>query len=190
MVDRLEDFIAGFAAAVELRARAGEHGAFIESVCLGATVIDGALRIGLILKHQLMTGTSEILPGFVYQAEEDKPVSERAVYRRAREQDVIDEPLFEKLELLYQQRNRVVHRYIISELTTQDVLNIALGYEDAIGHVSGAVGELENEQIRERVGMTRSDNLTFELKDFFELSKDKHGGKMLARMLRGKPDVQ
>ena len=91
MAGRLEDFIAGFAAAVELRTRAGELGAFIESVCLGATVIDGALRIGLILKHQRITGTSEILPELLYQAEDDKPVSERVVYRRAREQEVIDE---------------------------------------------------------------------------------------------------
>ena len=190
MVGRLEDFIAGFTAAVELRARAGKLGAFIESVCLGATVIDGALRIGLILKRQTVAGTSEIVPELLYQADDDKPVSERAVYRLARERDVIDQALFEKLELLYQQRNRVVHRYIISELTTQDVLNIALDYEDAMGDVSAAVGELENEQLREGVGMTRSEDLTFELKDLFELSKDKHGGVQLASRLRGKPDAQ
>lgn len=190
MVDRLQDFIAGLTAAVELHARAAELGAFIESVCLGATVIDGALRIGIILKRQLVTGTSEILPELLYQAEDDKPVSERAVYQRARELDVIGDALFQKLELLYQQRNRVVHRYIISELTTQDILNIALDYQDAIGYVSGAVAKLENEQIRKRVGMTRSEDLPFELREFFELSKHKHGGEQLASRLRGKPDAQ
>ena len=190
MASRLDDFISGFIAAVELRDRAGELGAFIETICLSATVIDAALRIGLILKHQHRTETSEIPPELLHQTENDTPVLERAIYRNAREQVVIDRALFERLELLYQQRNRVVHRYIISELTTQDVLNIALDYEQALGQVSEAIHRLEHEQIRKGVGMTHLEDGSFEMKDFLELSKHKHGGESLARLLRAKAVAQ
>ena len=190
MASRLDDFISGFIAAVELRNRAGELGAFIEAICLSATVIDAALRIGLILKHQLRTESSEIPSELLHQAENDKPVSERHIYRKASEQAVIDRALFERLELLYQQRNRVVHRYITSELTTQDVLRIALDYEHTIGKVSEAVDELEREQIRKGVGMTHLENESFEMKYFLELSKRKHGGESLTKILRAKAVMQ
>lgn len=186
MADRLRDFIAGFTAAVELHNRAGRLGAFIESVCLAATIVDGALRIGLILRHQLNTNTAEVLDELLFQGTEDKAVLERVVYKRALEQKVIDAQLFEKLESLYQQRNRVVHRYIISELTTEDVLNIGIAYEKVIQDVSAAVGILEQEQIKMGVGMTRSEKVEFGLGEFLDLSSGKHGNANLTSGLRKK----
>ena len=55
----------------------------MESVVLSAAVIDGTLRMGLILKHQLETNTNDLLEEFLYQEEEEKGISEREIYRRA-----------------------------------------------------------------------------------------------------------
>jgi hypothetical protein len=54
--EKFENFMRGFSAAAELDARAARLGCFVECVCLTASVIDGLLRMGLILKHQLDTG--------------------------------------------------------------------------------------------------------------------------------------
>ncbi len=186
MGDRLREFIGGFTAAIELHNRAGRLGAFVESVCLAATVIDAALRIGLILKHQLNTQSPELLDELLFQGKGDKAILERGIYRRALDQGVIDQPLFEKLESLYEQRNRVVHRYIISELTTQGVLDIALAFDKAIHEVSAAIGVLEHEQVQKGIGMTRSEAVQFELKEFFDLASGKHGDAGLTTKLRAK----
>jgi hypothetical protein len=46
---RIGQFMDGFVGAAELLQRAGQNGSFIEYICLAASVIDGSLRIGLIL---------------------------------------------------------------------------------------------------------------------------------------------
>jgi len=80
----------GLAATAELHARANQLGCFVESVCLCASLIDGALRMGLILKHQLDTRSNALLPELLYQGEADSPISEREVYRRALKNNVVD----------------------------------------------------------------------------------------------------
>ncbi len=66
--------------------------------------------MGLILQHQLNTRSSELLEELLLQTEVDPIVSEREIYRRAAQEDVIDSSLSRKLEELYSKRNRVVHR--------------------------------------------------------------------------------
>lgn len=58
--EHFENFLSGFAAARELHARAGTAGAFIECVCLGTSLVDALLRVGLALKHQLEQNTRDI----------------------------------------------------------------------------------------------------------------------------------
>src|SRR6266568_4499785 len=122
---RFEEFIAGFTAAQELHGRAGKDGSFIECVCLGASLIDAMLRIGIILQHQLNNRTREIPIDLIFQGEKDRAISEREIYRRALAISVIDNDTFTRLQSLYDERNRVVHRYIISRITTSDVLDTA-----------------------------------------------------------------
>lgn len=57
--DRLAHFMNGFAAAAQLGRRAAVSGFVIEFVILAASIIDGALRIGLALQHQIDTESSE-----------------------------------------------------------------------------------------------------------------------------------
>ncbi len=182
--DNLHRFMQGMAAAAELHARAGRQGCFVESVCLCATVIDAALRMGIILKHQLITRSPDLLPELLYQGKTDNPVSEREIYRRALKNDVINQGIYDELNDLYDARNRVVHRYIISEITTKEVLDIAIRYDNIKDRVSEAVGILEGEQLREKVGMTVRGDTGFELQELLSFSEKKHGDDDLSEKLR------
>ncbi|HEX7025715.1 MAG TPA: hypothetical protein VF268_00595 [Gammaproteobacteria bacterium] len=184
MADKLKDFIGGFTAAIELYNRAGKIGAFIESVCLAASIIEASLRMGLVLKHQINMQSSDILDELLFQGEEDKVTVERKIYDRALHEGVINQKLFSTLEELYKDRNRVVHRYIISELTTEEVLSIAIKYDKAIQDVSSAVEVLENEQIQRGIGITRSDIVEFDMKEYFDLASNKHGKRGFVNKLR------
>lgn len=181
------EFLAGFTAARELHARAGDHGSFVESVCLGASLVDALLRVGLVLQHQLDNRTRDIPLDLVFQGPADKPISEREIYERARTRHVIDEALYDEVQRLYDDRNRVIHRYVISRITTSDVLDIAIRYERMIQSVSAQVHWLENRQIEEQVGITVS-GPPFEGEDakrwFEELADQKHTAA-LGKLIRG-----
>lgn len=180
---KLRIFMEGFAAAVELEARAQRQGFFIECVCLSSSILDGLLRMGLILKHQLDTASDGLLEQLLHQADDDAVVSEREVYRRALEAGIVDRATFTELEALYKDRNRVVHRYVISEITTKDVLEIAIRMDVVAGRVSDQVAILENEQIRLGVGMTRLGKGAAK-RDVLDFAIGKHGDDELARALR------
>jgi len=182
--EKFKNFMVGFAAAVELDARAAKQGCFVECVCLTASVIDGTLRMGLILRNQLDTGTADLIEDLLHQGEADAIVSEREIYRRALSKGVVDQEVFDELEALFQERNRVVHRYIISGITTKEVLDIAMR-QDALKHrVSDAVAVLEEEQIRLGVGMTGRSERSATAQDVLDQATGKHGDAGLAEALR------
>src|SRR5437660_12683154 len=56
----LTEFISGFAAARELHARAGNAGSFVDSVCLGASLVDALRRVSLVLQPQRDHRTRDI----------------------------------------------------------------------------------------------------------------------------------
>jgi hypothetical protein len=181
---KFHNFMIGFTAAVELDKRAAAEGCFVECVVLSAAVIDGALRMGLILKHQLETNSKDLLDELLYQEEDEKEISEREIYRRALAKGIITQETYDTLGALYNRRNRVIHRYIISMITTKDVLDIACQYDSLKHEVSDHVAELEKEQIRLGVGMTvrgDSENLSEMLE---KIAISKHGDDNLAEALR------
>jgi len=180
----ISQFMDGFVGAAELLQRAGQNGFFIEYICLAASVIDGSLRIGLILQHQLKTQSSALLEELLLQTDAIPIVSERKIYRRAAQEGVIDGDLARKLEELYTKRNRVVHRFIISELTTHEVLQIATEFEQTLPAVNAAVGTLEARQVELGVGMSRSGELPGLGRRLGDMSAKKHGNPLLAKLLR------
>ncbi len=122
-------FMESYVAALELRNRAGENGFFIEAICLATSIIDAQLRIGLVLQHQLRTETSQIPSSLIHEPDEMRGMSEKQVYKKALQEGVIDEGLCKKLRELYYRRNKVVHRFVVSEITTPQVLDIGIEYE-------------------------------------------------------------
>jgi len=190
---RFESFMRGFSAAVQLGGRSVENGSFIESVCLSASIIDAQLRIGLILSHQLQRASSDLLDDLLYQPDVSKIVPERSIYKRALKEGIIAKEIYNELENLYQKRNRVVHRYIISDITTAEVLDIARRYSDMVHAVNQSIRKVEDEQLRRGVGMTVAGNripesLRGKAKEIMDRMVDeKHGNANLARNLRTSP---
>jgi hypothetical protein len=179
---RLSRFMDGCEAAMELFTRAFAEGFPTEAVVLGAAVIDSGLRIALVLDHQIRTKSDQLLMELLHQGCDDRAVTERQVYRRSLDGAVITKELFDELEALYSERNRVVHRYVISEITTEDVFRIARRYRAAIPKVGAVVSTLERRQIEVGVGMTRRGSDT--LPKYPEMANRKHGAEPLARALR------
>jgi hypothetical protein len=172
--EKFARFMGGFAAAAQLCKRAQDRSHHMEYIILAASLVDGLLRMGLLLQHQIETSSVELLEELLYQATDDKIIPEREIYRRAFGAGVVDQALFDELNDLYNWRNRVVHRYIISEITTADVQDVASDYHRALSRATFAVEQIEKRQIILGVGMTTvgrrspSDNLN-------EWAKLKHG---------------
>jgi hypothetical protein len=179
--------MAGFAAAVELHGRASKSGAFIESVCLGASIVDAILRVGLVLQSQLDHRTGDIPLDLVLQSPGDKALSEREIFKRAVTRCVIDMVTFDDLQALYDERNRVIHRYVISRITTNDVLAIAIKYEEMVHRLSARLHVIEERQIDAGVGITvRGPAVEGEQgRQFLEETADEKHTSVLARLLRG-----
>lgn len=152
---RLTKFLASLHAAAQIVRRATENGYVVEVVVVAAAVIDAALRMGLVLQHQIDTKSTQIPLEWLFQGESERSASEREIYRKAFDKKIISKELYDKLEALYVKRNRVVHRYVISDITTKEVFEIAVNYEKVIAEVNRAIWEIEELQIKLGVGMTR-----------------------------------
>jgi hypothetical protein len=155
---RFDLFLQGVGATDLILSKAIENKAFIEAVCLLANQIDALLRVGIVLQNQITNSNSEIEAEWIYQGLTDKKKSEKDIYKKAFELKIIDQSTFDELENLYNDRNRVIHRFIISEITLADVEEIAYKYYQKQQAINKIIYNLENKQIELNVGMTRVDN--------------------------------
>ncbi len=149
-------FTDGLAASEKMLNNATKNGCFIECVCLLANQIDGMLRVANILFDQIQSKSNDVNTALIYQGEKDKRITEKDIYKLSKDKGIIDEKLFDELYLVYEDRNRVVHRYIISEITTRDILDIASTYSTLKRTLWQIVYNLESKQIELGLGMTES----------------------------------
>ncbi|HUH73021.1 MAG TPA: hypothetical protein VLZ75_01315 [Chitinophagales bacterium] len=155
---RFDMFLQGVGATALILSKAIENKAFIEATCLLASQIDALLRIGIVLKNQITNNNSEIEVEWIYQGLTDKKKSEKDIYKKALDLGIIDQSTFDELYVLYDERNRVIHRFIISEITLAEVEEISYKYYLKQQAISKVIYDLESEQINLNVGMTRVDN--------------------------------
>lgn len=125
---KYDNFLASLAASYDLLNNALESDSYIEMIVLLANQIDAFLRLSIILKEQLMSETDDIEVKYIFQGNNERGISERDIYRRAKEMDIIDSEIFKELNEFYDLRNCVIHRYIISFLKTRDIVKIAYKY--------------------------------------------------------------
>lgn len=185
---RFEMFLQGIGASALILNRAIENKSFIEATCLFATQIDSLLRIAIVLQKQILNKNDTIDREWIYQGPEDKRKTEKDVYKTAKELNIIDDEVLKELFRLYEDRNRVIHRFIISEITLADVEQIAYRYLLVLNTIAEIVDNLEGEQIKLNIGITiqkpgdhlgdKSHNLAFIMGkigklNFFDLKKSK-----------------
>jgi hypothetical protein len=154
---RFEMFLQGIGATNLMLNKAIENKAFIEATCLLGTQIDSLLRIAIVLQHQLINKNMVIEKEWIYQGTTDKKKSEKDIYKKAKDLGIIDEAMFDDLYKLYEDRNRVVHRFIISEITLADVESISYEYYQVRENIKQIVDDIESEQIKQNIGMTTVD---------------------------------
>jgi hypothetical protein len=155
--ERFTKFMNSLGASIDLKNRAYKNGSSIELVVLLANQIDALLRLALILKKQIDNSTDEIDTTLIFQRETDRPIMEKKVYKMALDEGLITQPLHDKLFDLYNQRNKVIHRYIITDLLTKDVMKIVYDYtvmEEKVGEV---VKEYEQKQFQLKIGIYGTD---------------------------------
>ncbi len=155
---RFSRFMVSLLASIDLANKAQEKGSSIELVILYANQIDAQLRLALILHEQLQNSTNDIDVSLIFQGKDDKPIFEKEIYKRSSEAGVIDESLFTKLNDLYTSRNKVVHRYIISDLKTNDIIKLVVDYMDIHKILGEKIVTLEQEQFRKNIGIYGGEN--------------------------------
>lgn len=155
--ERFETFMISLLASTDLSNRAYKNSSSIEIVVLLANQIDALLRLCLILNEQIINKTNIINTELLFQAESDKPVMEKKVYKMALDNNIITDDIFNKLNDLYNMRNKVIHRYIITDIKTREVMKLSIDYsfmENVIGKI---VVEFEQKQFIQKIGIYGTD---------------------------------
>jgi hypothetical protein len=152
-LDIYEKFIASLAASFDLRSRAFEKMALIELVIIIANQIDGYLRMAIVLHKQLKEQTERIEVGLLRQEKGDQPIFEKQIYSMAADLEIISGELRDSLFSLYSERNKMVHRYIISEFKTRDLMQIVYDYDQVCEKVRLRLKYFEDLQVTQKVGI-------------------------------------
>lgn len=183
--DRYDRFMTSIAASLDLRNRAYQNGSFIELIVLLANYIDALLRLGLILNEQLENQNSKYSKEIIYQSPTDKPKMEKEIYKMALDKKIITDRQYEKLFQLYNERNKVVHRYIITDLKTQEIIGLVQEYAEIESEIGDVISQLEFEQYEKGVGFNKGDKPPGEgmtksvRKSIYALVREKHHNKKL-----------
>jgi len=127
-LDKHDNFLASLAASYDLLNKALETESYIELIVILANQIDAFLRSSIILKEQLENQTNNIEVKYIFQANNEWGINERKIYMKAHELKIFDDKTLNELNDLYDLRNRVIHRYIISFIKTRDIIKIAYDY--------------------------------------------------------------
>lgn len=185
---RFELFMTSIAAVIDLMNKALEKECLIEYVALSANRIDALLRLSIILSEQIENKNDLIDTKYLFQGETDKHIMERTIYSLVLEKQIISKQIYDKLDALYKERNKVIHRYIITDIRTEDIKRIALIYYEVGQKIDQIISSLEQEQSEKKIGIHKNRNNLGKLEDSMLESlisniRDKHGNIALDDIL-------
>lgn len=188
--DKYEKFMASLLASFDLKNKATENKSVIELMIIIANQIDAYLRMAIVMKKQLQENTDRIDIALLYQGETDTPIMERKIYKQAKDIGIISQDIFEQLEKLYSERNKVVHRYIISDFKTVYLYEIIYEYEVVCEAVRLSLKAVEDLQFKEGIGIHGNDRHPDEepteqnINTLYSQVNDKHLVKDLFREIK------
>lgn len=186
--NRFDKFIVSLAASFDLKNKAIKNSAFIEIIILSANQIDAYLRLCIVFKFQLLENNSLFKLEYLFQGDEDKPLMEKKIYDKAKDMTIISDAQHKNLYSLYDRRNKVVHRYIITDIKTKELLEIGYNYEILCEEIRLILKDIEEEQFDKKIGYhglkdphrERDKNYVDEL---FSMVNDKHFYKEFHRTI-------
>lgn len=177
--DRFEKFNGSLAASFDLKENAIKNNSFIELIIINSNQIDAYLRLCIVHKFQILENSNLFKIEYLFQGETDKPIFEKQIYDKASKMDIISKEQHNKLYKLYNLRNKVVHRYIITDIKTYELREIAVDYEILCEEIRLVLADIETEQFEKKVGYhgdkdphrTRDQD---HIKELHSLVNDKH----------------
>lgn len=179
-LNKYDNFIFSLASSYDLREKAFESNSYIEIIAIISNQIDAFLRISIVLRKQLNAKTKEIEVKYLFQEEDERGITERKIYKDAFSLEIIDQELLDRLNSLYDMRNRVIHRYIISYLKTVDIVEATINYIIISEEIRMILKSLEDEQINKQIGIYGKGfikDYEFTMEDqqiAFAMANDKH----------------
>jgi len=179
-LNKHDNFLASLAASYDLLMNAYKSESYIELVVILSNQIDAFLRSTIVLQKQLEKETNNIEVKYLFQGDDEKGITERNIYKKALELLIIDDNTFKELNDLYDLRNRVMHRYIISFLKTRDIVKIAYTYSILNEKIRLILKSYEEMQCGKGFGIygsgySRQDELgEIEYKLAYSMANDKH----------------
>lgn len=186
-MEKFDRFQGALAASYDLLDNAIESDSFVEVIAVSANQIDAFLRLSIVIAIQLKNQADEVPIKYLFQAEDERGLIERKIYDDALKYNVINDNDHKELNSLYKLRNRVIHRYIISNIKTRDLPGIALRYVDACEKVRLILRDLENKQKDCQYGVYGKKFMKFSeyddevIKRLFSDINDKHLIRKFAR---------
>src|ERR1035441_8594632 len=115
-MDAFENFIYSYGAARDLLARAHRTGSLIEGLVLYVSLIDGLLRIALVLDKQLEDASGDVDFSYIQQEPGGRRYSEKEIYEQAHRRGIITTDMKAKIVDLYERRNAVIHRFFLTDI--------------------------------------------------------------------------
>jgi hypothetical protein len=155
---KLMNFVHAFGAARALIQKANREGALLEGLALYASVCDGFLRIGLVLKRQLVRSNDDIDDLLISQEPNGQYYTERKIQRLALNEGIITQEMFSELSALYDKRNDAIHKFFLTGLQYSHLASVLERYEIVYKKLNEVVYALEAEQAKKGVGMSRVEN--------------------------------
>lgn len=187
---KYDNFIGSLVSSYDLRERAMKSKSFIEVIAIVSNQIDAFLRLSILLKKQLLEKGNEIEIKYLFQGDNERGIIERKIYEEARDLEIVDQETFKELNDLYDMRNRVIHRYIISHLKTIDIADLSVKYIFLCEKINAILKEIEDDQIEQGIGIygngyTKDYQLTEnDQKIAFSMANDKHLMKEFIRDIK------
>jgi hypothetical protein len=149
------NFLISFGAARKLLERAQERGSLIEGMVVYVSLIDGLLRMSLVLDKQLAGNFTGDIDDYIQQVTAGPKFTEKMIYTEARQRNLIDDALRDEIIDLYNKRNAVIHRFFLEGMTYTSLEPLLDRYEIAYHRCYDVVNDLEERQIaRGGPGMT------------------------------------
>lgn len=163
---------------------------YLEALILLVALLDTQLRYAILLTRINTRKTKKIDSDFwilFQQKEGGEYLTERNVFRLAKEEVAFNEYdkelFFERINTLYDTRNRAVHRFAITNFQYSASKLAVDEYRDLVDVLQKIIEDLECEQVRLSVGFVKKDELTLPAEQLRKEIVRAVGGKIDSKAL-------
>ena len=169
----MANFNRAFLSTKILLERATQAGSLLELLVLNATLLDGTLRLGVILATQLRERNDHVNKDMIFQ-EGKKYIGEREIYRMAKDEGILTEDDFNEINALYDFRNVAIHRFFISGVEYNEIKPAIARYRAVLDKVWIPINEFEERQVKEGVGMTKKEDLELDEETIKQIYREQY----------------